>query len=215
MSDANWSKMWFGETPYAEGLQLQDQSREMVLTQQRGIILGLEHPRVVTHGLRMENEPIPTDFDIPVFKTKRGGQATLHNIGQLVIYPIMPVKKWNWGVRDYVDLLLQTTAHFLETCNITIVSSNNGIYTENGKIASIGIHIKKGIAGHGIAINIHNDLSDFARIEACGVSRQPMDRVGNYRSIALPEAFNAWCGEFQALVEKREESALTSTSASL
>lgn len=214
MQNIDWSTHWLGEVPYAEGIQIQERTRGEVLALGRGSILGLEHPRVITHGIRMKEEEAPLS-DIPVFKTNRGGQATLHNNGQLVIYPILPIQNWHWGVRRYVELLLKTTESFLGACNITVVSKNNGIYTEVGKIASVGINIKKGIAGHGIAINICNDLSDFARIEACGVYGQPMDRVGDYHSIGLLGAFNAWCREFDQLARLESQSTLTSVSASL
>ena len=203
MSNRAWSEQWLGEVPYAEALVYQKQMADVVQRQGRGIVLGLEHPRVITLGLRSKNELLRPLSEIPVIPTNRGGQVTLHNPGQLVIYPIIPIRKWGLGVREYVEMLLQVSENFLRSCNITIVSSNNGIYSQNGKIASIGINIKNGIATHGISINVSNHLADFSAIAPCGVQNQPMDRVAEYRVLSLPEAFQAWCNEFEGIMATR------------
>lgn len=201
---------WLETVPYAEASGYQLQVAQLVAVQQKTVVIGLEHPRVVTLGRRMQKADVSIPRDIPLIRTQRGGQATLHNLGQLVIYPIVPLSYWQLGVREYVELLIQATEKFLLKCNITVIVKNNGLHTENGKIASFGINVKKGIATHGLAINIKNDLSDFSHIHPCGIQGQTMDKVENYIDLSLPKAFELWCSEFEPLLSARASSNLTS-----
>jgi lipoyl(octanoyl) transferase len=206
-----WHKQWLEKVPYLEALKYQQKLRETVREQQRGVVLGLEHPRVITLGFRMgKSSSHVSNAPIPIVKTDRGGQATLHNPGQLVVYPILPLRDWDISVREYVQLLLKTTENFCINCNITIVNTNKGVFSKIGKIASVGINIKQGTSIHGVAINISNDLRDFSLISPCGVSGQVMDRVGNYQKITLLDAFEMWCSEFERLLPGSKRVSLTS-----
>jgi lipoyl(octanoyl) transferase len=206
-----WRKQWLGEVPYLEALEHQKTLRGTVRDQQRGIVLGLEHPRVITLGFRMgKATSIPRQGAIQVVKTDRGGQATLHNPGQLVIYPILPLRAWDISVREYVQLLLKTTENFCIKCNIIIEHTNKGVYSKVGKIASVGINVKQGTSIHGVSINISNDLRDFSLISPCGVTGQAMDRVADYQKITVFEAFEMWCSEFERLLPGSKRASLTS-----
>lgn len=171
---------WLGVADYAEVLRLQNSLREQVQTNHTAFILGCEHPSIVTLGIRGQTEDVLEISAIPTLKTDRGGQATLHNPGQLVIYPILPFKQMGFSARGWVDLVSEVTEEILRKRNITIESKEKGIFTKNGKIASFGFNLKKGISSHGVAINICNSLSDFSLIRACGVQNASIDRVCNY-----------------------------------
>jgi lipoyl(octanoyl) transferase len=71
-----------------------------------------------------------------------------------------------------------------------------GLYTERGKIVSIGLKIKQGISTHGLSINVSNRLEDFALIRACGEAQMPVDRFP--QPVRLEAVFNAWVRRFQA-----------------
>lgn len=202
-------QVWLGTMDYVEALELQNNYVERERLRPRGVLLGLEHPEVITLGIRGGSVDVVDPRGTPVVTTNRGGQATLHSPGQLVIYPIWPIRHWGLGAREWVNLLSKVTAQSLKKCNIIVVSQNNGLFTEKGKIASVGLNLKKGVSSHGIAINISNDLEKFSKIRACGVAQQPMDRVSDTILIAPSVFFELWCKEFRSLWGQTEDTVLT------
>lgn len=157
--------------------------------------MGLEHPAVITLGRRMKSDDIITASEVPVIYSTRGGLATIHSEGQLVIYPIMNLKNEGWGVKDFVGHLLKVTQITLAQYGIEsfIDDKNVGLYTSQGKIAFCGLEIKEGISQHGISINISNDLRLFSQIVSCGISALKTDRVLNHISdITLRDFFEKW-----------------------
>jgi len=143
-------------------------------------ILIVEHPNVITLGKRggviLDGNP----SDIPIIQTDRGGLATCHNLGQLVIYPIIDIKSRKIGVKRFICILLKTLKNYLlriYNLEVLISSSQTGLWYQDKKIASIGMRIHKGISYHGISINIYNDLSLFDRIEPCGFSSHSMTNL--------------------------------------
>ncbi len=199
----NFHAEWLGLSEYNATWALQKQCAEQVRHTQRGIVLGCEHPTVITLGTRIKHIEPAQNSEIPVISTDRGGLATLHTPGQLIIYPILSLREWNFGVREWVEFLLRTTQVSFLKCNIIIISTSNGLFTEKGKITSIGISIHKGISSHGLALNISNDLSLFAKISPCGVQNQAMDKVCNYTKITPEAFFLIWCETFRDMLKKR------------
>lgn len=161
------------------------------------VLVGCEHPAVITCGRR--GSPMQ-ECILPIVQTNRGGLMTVHSPGQLVIYPICSLRSLKMGVRDWVEALLEITSQSLKKCNIMFVDKNRGLFTQNGKIASVGITISKGTSLHGIAINVSNDLDIFKLIDPCGHQGQPMDRVQNHNSqISTELLFKIWCDSFKNL----------------
>ncbi len=162
-------------------------------------IMGLEHPAVITLGRRMKSEELFSVGDIPVIQSTRGGLATVHSEGQLVIYPVMSLKAQGWGVKEFVCKLLKATQMTLTEYKIEsfIDDENVGLYTVNGKIAFCGLEIKEGISQHGISINISNDLSLFSQIVSCGIAALKTDRVCNHISdVTMRDFFEKWIVNF-------------------
>jgi lipoate-protein ligase B len=184
---------FLGIVEYQEALSLQQQFRADVLGWAKGIVLGLQHPEVITLGVRGDGKVdvlvAPSadsaeaqgaeQRDVPVVKTDRGGQATAHNPGQLVIYPIVQLSQIGLGAREFVELILNVTQATLREVGIEaeIPECHPGLYVKGQKIASIGLRISRGVTSHGIALNVNNDLSIFQRIRPCGVSSQGMTSV--------------------------------------
>lgn len=204
-----WQTRWYGLTDYDHSLKEMSQHSQHVRSSGIGLIMGMEYPTVVTLGIRGSQSDVKFESTFPVKKIDRGGQATLHNPGQLVIYPIIPIKQWGFTVREWVHLLTKTTENSLRLCNIIIVDAKLGLFTQKGKIASIGINIKAGISTHGIAINISNLLSDFSQIIACGVHNQPFDKVEHYISMTPEDFFSIWLREFARSLETYRDDTLT------
>src|ERR1700733_12628686 len=111
---------WLGSQDYEAGLELQRLAVAKVKETLQAQFLSCEHPTVITLGKRgqpltdiLTSMEILREKNIKIIATDRGGQATLHNPGQLVIYPIIPLREWGIGVREYVECLERATAHFL------------------------------------------------------------------------------------------------------
>jgi lipoyl(octanoyl) transferase len=204
---SNIQAEWLGLSEYNATWAFQQQCAQKVQLSKRGILLGCEHPNVITLGKRVKYIKPSTEEGIPVIETDRGGLATLHAPGQLLLYPILSLREWHFGVREWVEFLLRTTQISLQKCNIIIISSNNGSFTKNGKIASIGISLHKGISTHGLAVNISNDLSLFSKISPCGVQNQAMDKVCNSTEITPEAFFLIWCETFCELLKNRASEA--------
>ncbi len=146
-------------------------------------ILLLEHSPVYTIGISSKPEHIKEDFkEIPVVKTNRGGKATYHGPGQRVAYVITDLKKLLDknipDIRLYVSLLEKWIINTLSHFNISayILPGLIGVWVTNPasgkqeKIAAIGVRVRKGVAFHGVAINIDPDLKLFTKgIVPCGI----------------------------------------------
>lgn len=192
-----------GAVPYSIALELQhDLSDKIEADLHPTTILGVEHPSVITLGKRANpEEEIKVsldsldDLNVQCYKVDRGGHATLHSPGQLVIYPILKLSNYNLSVRDYLCVLQKTTIEFFNQLGIKTFAREDspGIYTKNGKIAFFGIRVKKGVAFHGLAINISNEIEDFSLIRSCGINAEKFDKVQNYGvNQSLESFFHQW-----------------------
>jgi lipoate-protein ligase B len=205
-----------GLISYQKGLDLQQQSFDLVKANGRPVAIGCEHYPVITLGrsAQAQNEFLYSQQElrkkgIEIFETDRGGQATLHSPGQLVIYPIVPLRDYGISVRDFVRTLEITTVEWLKLHKIKAFSSDEaGVYTERGKIGFVGIRVQNGISRHGLAINLHNDLSLFQSIRSCGVSARSLDSLERAGVLVeMQEAFDQWINVFiSQLIALREHS---------
>lgn len=131
-----------------------------------------EHPPVFTLGLNASREHLLDAGDIPVVQVDRGGQVTYHGPGQLMIYPLIDLKRSKIGVRDLVTGLEQSIIDLVAEYDIDAMACKDapGVYVEGKKIASVGLRIRRGSSFHGMALNINVDLAPFSRINPCGFS---------------------------------------------
>lgn len=108
---------------------------------------------------------------IEVLNVDRGGDITYHGPGQIVISPVLHLKKYVPGVHQYVRSLEQIVINILENYNIHghRIEGASGVWVGEEKIAAVGIAIRHGITMHGIAINVQPDLSHFQYIVPCGI----------------------------------------------
>jgi lipoyl(octanoyl) transferase len=131
-----------------------------------------EHPPVFTLGLNASREHLLTPGDIPVIQVDRGGQVTYHGPGQLMVYPLIDLKRAGLGIRDLVTGLEQTVVDLLADFDIEAASRKDapGVYVQGRKVASVGLRVRRGGSYHGMALNIDMDLEPFSRINPCGFS---------------------------------------------
>lgn len=136
----------------------------------------VEHPAVFTMGLNASDEHLLAPGDIPVVQIDRGGQVTFHGPGQLMIYPLLDIKRSNTGVRTLVTALEQSVVDLVAEYEVTAVARADapGVYVAGNKLASVGLRIRRGSSFHGMALNVDVDLEPFSRINPCGYAELQM-----------------------------------------
>ena len=129
-----------------------------------------EHKPVFTLGLNAAREHLLAPGDIPVVQIDRGGQVTYHGPGQLMIYPLVDIRRARIGVRELVTALEQSVVDLAATYGIEAASRADapGVYVSGVKVASVGLRIRRGASFHGMALNVNVDLEPFSRINPCG-----------------------------------------------
>ena len=165
-----------GRVGYADALELQKNlETEVIATRERDYLLLLEHPHTFTIGRRAKNDGVLAtaellkNLGVEVHETDRGGKVTYHGIGQVVGYPVVSLSPDREDVHKYVrdleELLIRTMADF--GIDAFRIEGLTGVHTTEGKIAAIGVHIKRWVTTHGFALNVNTDLSYYNWIIAC------------------------------------------------
>src|SRR5210317_2272350 len=135
-----------------------------------------EHPPVFTLGLNASKEHLLAPGDIPVVQIDRGGQVTFHGPGQLMVYPLIDIRRANIGVRTLVTALEQSVVDLASEFDVAAAARADapGVYVEGNKLASVGLRIRRGASFHGMALNVDGDLEPFSRINPCGYKELEM-----------------------------------------
>lgn len=165
-----------GRVGYKTGLDLQKElEAEVIATRDRDYLLLLEHPHTFTLGRRSKNDGVLATAEllktlgVEVFEINRGGKVTYHGDGQIVGYPIISLSPDREDVHKYVrdieEVLIRTMADF--GIDAFRIEGLTGVHTAEGKVAAIGVHIKRWVTTHGFALNVNTDLSYYNWIIAC------------------------------------------------
>ncbi|WP_338018692.1 lipoyl(octanoyl) transferase LipB [Ectothiorhodospira sp. 9100] len=146
-------------------------------------IWQVEHPPVFTLGMNGKREHVLDAGPIPVIPVDRGGQVTYHGPGQVVIYLLLDVRRQGMGVRALVTALERTVIDYLAGLGIPAQARADapGVYVGGGKIAALGLRVRRGGSYHGLALNVNPDLGAFARINPCGyqgLATTSLERLG-------------------------------------
>jgi lipoic acid synthetase/lipoyl(octanoyl) transferase len=169
--------------PYEEGLSAQTLVHgERLADRCPDTLLLLQHAPVVTLGRRGREEGLRTDrttlnrLGIEIFKASRGGDVTYHAPGQWVLYPILKLGSREADAHGYLfnleEVAIRTAADFgVPAFRRTGMS---GAWTDAGKIAAIGFHLKHWITLHGMSFNVNLDLRGFDHIIPCGLASEPV-----------------------------------------
>ena len=139
----------------------------------------LEHPPVFTQGMNGKAEHLLAPGDIPVVAIDRGGQVTYHGPGQLVVYPLLDLRRLKLGVRDLVVGLERAIARLAAAHGIEAAGRRDapGVYVGQRKLASLGLRVRRGASFHGLALNVDMDLAPFGRINPCGYQGLEMTQL--------------------------------------
>jgi len=164
---------------YKDALNLQheliDAKKNKIID--RDIVLFLEHDPVFTLGRRggIENLRVSESFleklNIPIVQVERGGDITFHGPGQLVVYPIVDLKKNKIPILEYIKGLEKVMIRVADDWGIKAERNavNRGIWVGNNKLGSIGISVQSDISFHGFALNVNVLLEPFGWINPCGL----------------------------------------------
>tara|TARA_B100000579_G_C22579800_1_gene732931 strand:- start:53 stop:679 length:627 start_codon:yes stop_codon:yes gene_type:complete len=156
----------------------------------REIIWFLEHPSIYTSG---RGNPIKKDKinKIPIYNTSRGGKLTWHGPGQRIIYFVVNLKSRGFDIRRFVNNIEKFIISSLTNLNIEAYKRENivGIWTldkekKEAKIGSLGLRVSKGIIYHGLSLNVSCDLSNFYKIDPCGIKNSRVTSIKSLKNIA-------------------------------
>jgi lipoate-protein ligase B len=195
-----------GRTTYADGLDLQKTlEREVIERRENDYFLLLEHPHTYTIGRRAKSGGVLATAEmlktlgVEVYETNRGGKVTYHGIGQIVGYPIISLSPEREDVHRYVrdleEVLIRTLADY--DIDAFRLEGLTGVHTREGKVAAIGVHLKRWVTTHGFALNVNTDLSFYNWIISCeGEPVVSMEKLLG-REIALAEVENVIVENFR------------------
>ena len=141
-----------------------------------------EHEAIYTLGLNKKDFKQPLRKDIPVLAVDRGGKITYHGRGQLIIYPLIDLKRYHLNIRSFVTLIEKSIINFLSHHGIKASAKIEapGVYIGNKKIASLGLRIKNHTSYHGLSMNIDMDLAPFEAIDPCGYKDLQMTQLKTF-----------------------------------
>lgn len=176
-----------GVVSYADALALQRNAAHARLAGSLAddLLLLVEHPPVVTLGRSTKaGNMLATPEQlaargVELFEVERGGDVTFHGPGQLVGYPIIDLTQHtqdlHWYLRQLEEVMIRTLAAF------DVPAARNpgktGVWVEDRKIASIGVHARQWVTWHGFALNVTTDLSYFDVMIPCGIQDVVMTSV--------------------------------------
>ena len=208
-----FQSIWKGRITYLESLKLQEELKILCRKGACGFVLGFECFPTITLGLRggegdlLLDKKSYAEKNISIVRVKRGGQATLHSPGQLVIYPVVDMKRAKMRVKDFILFVEDVTRKLCGSLSIAVKKEEGGpagLFTKKGKLAFFGIHVSEGISQHGLALNVKNDLRLFSMIKSCGEAGRPHDKLSHYApGFNLKKVFDLWFQEFLKLREER------------
>ena len=170
---------YLGLIPYVDALNLMEKFHTEIAStpNHKGFLLVLQHPPTVTMGKRelLDDMKIPPEElkfkGVAYHKIDRGGSVTVHEPGQIVIYPIINIDYYNHTVRSFVTALEQA---MIDTCAHYDIHAardeiNPGVWVEKNKVGAVGIRVLNKVTKHGLALNVINSLATFSFIIPCGL----------------------------------------------
>ncbi len=173
-----------GTVDYRDGMALLADLRARVTGGELAyVLLLLEHPPVYTRGRRSTPGELPLGPDwyrergIEIIDTDRGGKVTYHGPGQLVGYPIMRIDDVLVYVRTMERAIISALADVGIDARARRGKDLTGVWVQERKIASIGVHISRGVTTHGFAVNVDSDLEPFSWVVPCGLPDVAMTSV--------------------------------------
>lgn len=206
-------KVWRpGKVTYRDALAFQEELVELRRDRNYDLLLLLEHPAVITFGRNAKGEHLcasPEELltsGIECFKTRRGGDITLHNPGQLVGYPVVDLNHYQRDLHRYLRLLEESLIATLADYKLDAktIPGKTGVWIDDRKIASIGVAVRRWVSYHGFALNISNDLSTFEKIVPCGLAGVKMTSMSKElnRDVDLDQVAEIFINHFGNIMQR-------------
>lgn len=199
----------------AHQLQLQCVERQLNGADREEQILITEHPPVYTLGKNgsltslIRNRAEIAGEGIDIVQTERGGDITYHGPGQLVVYPIVNLRRRMLSVTAFIDILEQIMVNTAADFGVSAARDgrNRGIWVGDNKIGSVGIRVRRGISFHGLALNVNLSLEPFTWIRPCGLAGVGVTSLGKELGIALSveEVRQTMCRHIKILLCDQED----------
>ena len=167
---------WLGRADYRRVLADQLAARERVWAGAAGVVLLCEHPPTITLGRSADPRNIlaaPEELEaagVRVESIERGGDVTYHGPGQLMIYPIVRLR------RGVVEHLARVATAITDACAALGAPGAEwrrdpaGVWKGEAKLAACGIHVARGVSVHGFALDIATPRAAWERIRPCGLA---------------------------------------------
>lgn len=176
---ASISSSWLGRVPYEptwHAMQRFTDSRDAHTPDELWL---LEHEPIYTLGMNADPRHVLNAGEVPVVRIDRGGQVTYHGPGQLVVYPLIDLRRAGLGVRDLVTALEYAVIELAARYRIVAACRERapGVYVDGSKLASVGLRIRRGGSYHGLALNVNMDLEPFRGINPCGYAGLQMTQL--------------------------------------
>lgn len=230
MPDPDPAVIDLGRLPYADAYARQLAHADQVLAARDaarpviGRILLVEHDPVVTIGRRpgaarhlLAAPDTLRAAGIDLVDTDRGGDVTYHGPGQLVVYPILDLNRLNLGLHAYMRLLEQAVIDTLAAFGVRGErdASATGVWVRRAdgtlhKIAALGVRVRRWVSMHGLALNVHPDLTHFRLIVPCGLHGRPVTSLRDIladRSPSLPSVSDELARRLAALLRLADDHA--------
>jgi lipoate-protein ligase B len=177
---------WLGLCAYDQGLALQHAAWNARRSGAPDVCFALEHPPTITLGRRATPSDLLFDVDelarrgVALHATERGGRATYHAPGQLVLYPIVHLRERGLGVRAFVWMLEDVMLEIAAAVGVAAGRDprGHGIWTARGKLGAVGIRVRDDVSLHGLALNVTVDRAGFELIAPCGVRGLAVTSLG-------------------------------------
>ncbi len=147
-----------------------------------------EHPPIFTLGLNGDRSHVLSPGDIPVLQIDRGGQVTYHGPGQLVVYTLLDLRRLKLTVRGLVQALEAAVIDTIASYGIDAYGRRDapGVYSDERKLAAVGLRIRRQCSYHGIAVNVDMDLEPYERINPCGFEKLTVTQLSELSSVSEP-----------------------------
>lgn len=198
---------------FSEGFRLQLSLHALRLNDELpDTVLFLEHTPTVTLGTRGRDQALLSSREqlaasgVDLEVATRGGDATYHAPGQLVMYPILKLGQKGRDSGSYLHNLEEIA---IRTCGSFGVDAfrrkgMNGAWTGKGKIAAIGFRIRRGVTLHGLSFNVNLELDGFEHIVPCGLAGEPIARLQDFfeESVSVEDARAGMAAHFSDVMSR-------------
>ncbi len=180
---------------HCEGVELQNALHYARLADEiPDTVLFLQHTPVITLGRHASREHILAsanslrELGVDIEQTTRGGDVTYHGPGQWIMYPIIKLDTNSTGVRGYMHDLEEIACRTAQSFGVQSFRRKglNGAWTAAGKLAAIGLHIRRWVTLHGLSFNVSVDIKRFNWIVPCGLQGEPVTSLADLLGCACP-----------------------------